>query len=230
MDGFDWTSLGWTSLDWILVAVLALSALLGLWRGFIGVIASLAAWVLAGWAALRFGGDLALLLPSDGQPGPGQLLAGYVLAFIAVLLLVGVVGWVVRKMLHSVGLSGIDRFLGFVLGLLRGAIIACLLVLLMGLTPLPSYPDWQRSQLVPVFVPGAQWLRSLLPDWVAERVELLQETSKLVIPVPQPVQPQPVQPRVLPAPVPMPEPEPETEPEPPSAGPATIPQRTPLSA
>ena len=52
-----------TATDWLLLAVILASALLGLFRGFIGVLASLAAWVLAAWAAFRFG---APVRPSRG--------------------------------------------------------------------------------------------------------------------------------------------------------------------
>ncbi|MFC3550243.1 CvpA family protein [Lysobacter cavernae] len=160
------------ALDWVLLAVVAVSALFGLMRGFIGVLASLAAWVLAAWAAFRYGANVALLLASDGVPGTGELFAGYALSFIGVLLVVGLVGWVVRKMVQSVGLSGLDRLLGLVLGLARGAFVACALLLVLGLTAMPREPQWQRSTVVPVFVPGAQWLRGWLPDWVAEQVDL----------------------------------------------------------
>ena len=169
--------------DWVLLAVVAASALFGLMRGFVGVLASLAAWVLAGWAAFRFGAQVALVLAGDGDAGPGELLAGYALSFIGVLIVVGLVGWLVRKLVQSVGLSGLDRLLGLALGLARGAFVACALVLLLGLTAMPREPQWQRSQVVPVFVPGAQWLRTWLPDWVAAQVDL--DGHEEALPAPQ---------------------------------------------
>lgn len=161
-----------TATDWVLLAVVAVSALFGLMRGFIGVLASLAAWVLAGWAAFHFGAGVAVVIAGGSQPGPSQLFGGYVLSFLVVLIVVGLVGWGVRTVIRSIGLSGIDRFLGFVLGLVRGGFIACVLVLLLGFTQLPQAPDWQRSWTVPIFRPGAQWLRGWLPDWAAVQVAL----------------------------------------------------------
>lgn len=160
------------AVDWVLLAVVAVSALLGLMRGFVGVLASLVAWVLAGWAAFRFGAQLALMLAGDGEPGAGELLAGYTLSFIGVMVVVGLVGWLVRKAVQSAGLSGLDRTLGLALGLARGAFVACALVLVLGLTGMPREAQWQRSQVVPVFVPGARWLRGWLPEWVAAQVDL----------------------------------------------------------
>lgn len=161
-----------TVTDLLLLAVIGVSALLGVMRGLIGVLASLLAWVLAAWAAFQFGARVALLLAGEGEPGPGQLLAGYGLSFLVVLLFVGAVGWLVRKLVHSVGLSGMDRALGFALGLARGGLVACLMVLMMGFTALPREPEWRQSQVVPVLLPGAQWLRGWLPGWAAQRVDL----------------------------------------------------------
>src|SRR5688572_16638785 len=160
------------AVDWVLLAIIAVSALFGLMRGFVGVLASLVALVLAGWAAFRFGAQLALMLSGDGEPGAGELLAGYALSFIGVMVVVGLVGWLVRKAVQSAGLSGLDRTLGLALGLARGAFVACALVLVLGLTGMPREAQWQRSQVVPVFVPGAQWLRGWLPEWVAAQVDL----------------------------------------------------------
>ena len=153
--------------DWILLAVVALSAGLGMMRGFIGVLASLAAWVLAAWAAFRFGARLAVVLAGGAEPGPSELLGGYAISFLVVLVVVGLVGWGVRKLVHGVGLSGVDRFLGLALGLARGAFVACALVLLMGFTALPQDADWRHSTTVRVFLPGALLMRTWLPDWAA---------------------------------------------------------------
>lgn len=160
------------AIDWVLIGLVAGSALFGLMRGLIGVLASLAAWVLAGWAAFQFGAQVALLLASDGEPSAGHLFAGYALAFIVVMVVVGLVGWMLRKLVHSVGLSGVDRMLGFVLGIARGGVVACALLLLLGLTELPREPSWQESRVIPLMVPGAERMRLWLPDWVAAQVDL----------------------------------------------------------
>lgn len=158
-------------LDLVLLAIIATSALLGLLRGFVGVLASILAWVLASWVAFRHGAQVALLISDDGRPTLTELFGGYALCFVAVLVLVGLVGWVVGKLVRGIGLSALDRLLGFGLGLLRGGFVACALLLLLGFTRAPREPAWQRSQVVPVLLPGALWLRGWLPDWVAERID-----------------------------------------------------------
>ena len=158
-------------IDLVLLAVVAASALLGAVRGLVGVIASLLAWFGAGWFAFRYGAEMAFLFSSDGQPGATELLGAYAVSFIAVLLLVSLVGWVVRKLVHSVGLSGVDRALGLILGLVRGVLVACMLVLLMAFSSLPQDPAWSRSRAVPALVPAAQWIARWLPDWAVEELD-----------------------------------------------------------
>ena len=76
-----------TSLDLVLLAIVAVSALFGLMRGLVGTVVSLLAWGLAGWMAFHHGSDIALLMARHGPPTPADLLAGYALAFIGVLVL-----------------------------------------------------------------------------------------------------------------------------------------------
>ena len=158
-------------IDWVLLAIVAVSALFGLMRGFIGVAVSLAAWMLAGWAAFRFGADVAHFFAPQGEPGMSHVLGGYALSFLVVLVVVGLVGWLMRLLIKSAGLSGLDRSFGLALGLVRGGFVACALVLLMGLTTLPREASWHASPVIPVLVPGARWMASWLPAWVQARVD-----------------------------------------------------------
>lgn len=160
-----------SGIDWVLLAIVVLSALTGLVSGFVGVLVSLLGWVLAAWVAFHFGAQLGVLLAAGGEPGTGQVLAGYALSFFGVLVVAGLLGWIVRKLVHSVGLSGLDRVFGLVLGAARGVLVACAAVLLLGLTSMPRDPAWQASVAVPLLVPGAQWLGRWLPGWVAQQVD-----------------------------------------------------------
>ncbi|MEP6632613.1 MAG: CvpA family protein [Luteimonas sp.] len=157
--------------DLVLLAVIAVSALAGLMRGFIGVLASLVAWILGGWVAFRFGAHVAAWIAGNDRPSAGELFAGYGLSFIGVMVVVGLVAWAVRKLVSAVGLSSVDRALGLAIGIVRGGFVACLLVLLMGFTSMPRDNDWRQSRVVPVLLPGAQWLRGWLPEWAAGELD-----------------------------------------------------------
>ena len=152
-------------IDIVLLIVIGGSILLGLIRGLVGTLVSTVAWLLAGWVTFRFGREVAFWLSDDGTPTLTELFGGYALSFVTVMVAVTLIGALARSLVQSVGLSGVDRLLGAGLGLLRGAFLACLLVLLLGFTPLPREPAWQGSTVLPLLMPGAQWMRSQLPDW-----------------------------------------------------------------
>jgi membrane protein required for colicin V production len=152
-------------IDLVLLIIIGASILLGLLRGLVGTLVSTIAWLLAGWVTFQFGRELAFWLSDDGTPTMTELFGGYALSFVSVMVVVTLIGALIRSMVHSVGLSGLDRLLGGGLGLLRGAFLACLLVLLLGFTPLPREPSWRESAVLPLLVPGAHWMRAKLPDW-----------------------------------------------------------------
>nr|WP_298125281.1 CvpA family protein [uncultured Pseudoxanthomonas sp.] len=160
-----------SALDLTLLAIVGVSTLFGAMRGFISALASMVAWLLAGWVAFHYGGDAAHWLSSDGQPSASELLGGYALSFIGVMIFVGLTGWAIRHLVKSVGLSGLDRVLGLALGLARGAFVACIVLLLAAFTDLPREPEWKRSSVVPMLLPGAQWLSQWLPEWTVQELD-----------------------------------------------------------
>lgn len=156
-----------TDVDLVLLAIIGISALLGLWRGLVRVLVSLAAWLLGGIAASLFGADVAQFFAGAAAPRAVHLVAGYGASFTVVFMLVVALGWVVRRLVQSIGLSGVDRLLGLAFGVVRGGLVACLLVVVMGFTSFPQRPGWRDSQLLPLLLPGAQWASARLPDWAA---------------------------------------------------------------
>lgn len=158
-----------SAVDWIFLAIIGVSALFGLMRGFVGVFASLIAWVLAAWTAFRFGGAIGAWLAAPAAPGAGALFAGYALGFVGVLVVVGLLSMLIRRALQTAGLSGVDRWLGLVFGTARGVFIASALVLLLSFTPVPRGAQWQQSALAPLLEPMAGAMRDWLPAWASAR-------------------------------------------------------------
>jgi membrane protein required for colicin V production len=93
-----------------------------------------------------------------------RLIVGFVVLFLVTLLLGGLVSYTVGKLVDKTGLSGTDRVVGVVFGLLRGVAIVAVLVLLAGLTPLPKDPWWSESLLLPRFVDLAVIIHGLIPE------------------------------------------------------------------
>ncbi|HBK45178.1 MAG TPA: colicin V synthesis protein [Xanthomonadaceae bacterium] len=152
-------------IDLILLVVIGVSALLGLLRGFIGIVVGTLSWLLAGWATFQFGGAAGFWLAKGAAPSMTQSLSGYVLMFVGVLVTVAAIGMVVRAGVQAVRLNGTDRMLGFALGAVRGAFFACVLALLGSFTPLTAEPAWRQSLVLPLLQPGVGWMRAQLPDW-----------------------------------------------------------------
>jgi len=165
-------------IDLVLLGVIGLSALLGLFRGFIGIVVGTLSWLLAVWLSFLFGGAAADWLAQGQHPGLSHYLGGYGGVFVVVFAAVALVGWLIRAAVNAVRLGGLDRIAGFGLGALRGVVLACVLVLLMGYSSLPQEAAWRQSQVVPWLAPGAQWMRAQLPDWSVPVTDL----GKLALP------------------------------------------------
>ncbi|MEP6483017.1 MAG: CvpA family protein [Rudaea sp.] len=157
--------------DYCIIAALALSVLMGLWRGFIGEAIALLCWILAFWVAWTFGAQLAAQFTAITLPS-ARLLLGYAICFVGVLIAGALVGFLMRKLVAGSGLSGSDRMLGMVFGLIRGLAIVTIAVLILKFTPLPQDPWWKQSQLLPTFENAARWLSTRLPPDVAHYLDL----------------------------------------------------------
>lgn len=153
--------------DGVLLAILLLSAVVGLWRGLVYEVLSVAAWVAAFVVAQAYAGVVAGLLPMGDASPALRLAAGFALTFIATAFAGGLVAWTVKRMVSAVGLRPIDRVLGGAFGLLRGAVILLALAVVVDMTPLHSNEQWKASLVAQVLADGLHTLKPLLPPSVA---------------------------------------------------------------
>jgi len=144
---------GWVDIG--LLAFLAVSVVVGLMRGFVFELLS-----LAGWLAAYLAG---LWLTPECQPyihigDPGSSLsygATFAIVFIVALVLWSLGARLVRALIRATPLSAIDRLFGAGFGLLRGVVVLAVVVAMVGMSPWAKSVAWQRSQ-------GAVWLNALL--------------------------------------------------------------------
>lgn len=151
-------------IDVILLAFIALSTLLGFFRGFVGIVVGTLSWVVGGWAAFQFGPAAARWFAAPRAPEMLHLFGGYITVFVASLVAISLIGMLLRGGLRMTMLGGVDRMLGGGLGVLRGALIAAVLLLIGDMTPLRSKPEWQQSYLRPALQPVVGWMTAQLPD------------------------------------------------------------------
>lgn len=158
--------------DIAILAVLALSTLFGLMRGFITEVLSLVCWVAAFWVAWAFGDQVAQLYGGWLADPTARVVAGYVTCFAGVLIAGALVGWMLRTLVKVGGLSGGDRVLGMLFGLARGLLLVTFVVLMLSFTTAPRDAAWWRqSMLLPAFSNGAGWFARQLPPEVRRYVE-----------------------------------------------------------
>ena len=142
--------LGWV--DIALLAVFLLSALVGLWRGFIFEIVSLLGWVVAFILANTLGPLLADYIPVGDNHNPQLgLWIAYVAVFVLVLLLCTLFARMLRALIAATPLSFIDHLLGGAFGVVRGAVILVAVGMLVTLSPYADSTPWKNSH-------GSLWL------------------------------------------------------------------------
>ncbi|HEY1795626.1 MAG TPA: CvpA family protein [Stellaceae bacterium] len=172
-------------LDLGVLAVIVLSAVFAFARGFVREALSIVAWVTAGAVTLYgFKAVYAIIDPMVHNPLLSQLIAGFGL-FIGTLIVMTILTGIVARSVRSSALSPIDRTLGFIFGLLRGAFIVSLAYLVLDISLTPNdRPGWIReAKSSPYLQQGADLLRSVLPDSLKSKVgDAADQTIRTVSP------------------------------------------------
>src|SRR5260221_4404169 len=153
-------------LDLAVIGIVALSASFAFARGFGREAPAIIGWVGAGAITLYgFNWVYGQIEPRIHDRLLSQLGAGFGLFVISLILLTILTGLVLRTVRAS-GLSPIDRTLGFIFGLARGAFLVCLAYLLLVVSVQPNdWPAWIReAQSEPYLHEGADVLRGFLPE------------------------------------------------------------------
>lgn len=156
--------------DWVLLALLVLSVLLGLWRGLVFEVLSVAGWVAAFVLAQAWADDVVPWLPVERLAPPLQVAIGFALVFVAIAFLGGLIAWLVQKFVASVGLRPVDRVLGGAFGLLRGAIILLAIALVITVTQMQNAQWWSGSPTAGVLSSTLHSVKPLLPDPLARHI------------------------------------------------------------
>src|SRR5689334_15654674 len=155
-----------TWLDIILIAVMLISALLAMIRGFMREVLSIAAWVIAAGVTLY---SYTKLLPFAKTYFNNDIVSVAVVVagtFIATLLVVSMITVRFSDMVLDSRVGALDRSMGFVFGLGRGLVIVVVAFLFFAwLVPDRSQPEWVRGAKSRVVLQGTgDWLMSMLPD------------------------------------------------------------------
>ncbi len=156
--------------DYVVIGIVALSLMLGLWRGVVSEMMALVAWVAGFMAALEFGAQSGQLVFAGIADPAVRALAGCALVFVAVLVAMSLVRLAVRSMVKALGLSLSDRLLGMFFGLARGVLVVMILVAVGGMTAAPQQIWWKQATLAPPLQTAVLAARPWMPDDLAKRI------------------------------------------------------------
>lgn len=153
----------WNWLDWILAAIVVVSVVAAIKRGFVQELISIAA-VVIGLVVAALGYSRAALWFDDlTKSHQISLGLGFLVLFVGVLVAGAVIALLARKLIKTAGLEWFDRFLGGVFGLVRGVLVDC--ILLLALMAFAIKPEAVRqSSLAPYVTAGTRVVALVMPE------------------------------------------------------------------
>jgi membrane protein required for colicin V production len=166
------------AVDYIILAIVLISAVMGLVRGLLREAIAVITWFLAIVFAWTFAPSLEPLLGGVLEGSPLRIWAARTIIFVGVLLVGGAISVIVTNFVRVSIFAAMDRFLGFVFGIIRGIVIVGAFTIAVQALRMDEDPSWQRSKLMPYAAGVADALRGI----VGENLERLEKT--LIQPAP----------------------------------------------
>nr|WP_187358718.1 CvpA family protein [Pseudoduganella aquatica] len=155
----------------MVIFVLIASVVISTMRGLVKEMMSLASWIVAFVVANAYGAQLAQMLPAMVPGEVVRLILAFIVLFIGVRILMGLLGMAVDALIKAGGLSLADRGLGGLFGLGRGLVIVLAAVILCGMTTIPQQDFWKNALLSPLAETGARTVKPFLPAAFAQHVQ-----------------------------------------------------------
>ncbi|MFT4266233.1 MAG: CvpA family protein [Xenophilus sp.] len=153
--------------DWIAVALIGVSMLLGLWRGLVFEVITLAGWIAAFLFAQTFAAAVGAWLPFGDPRAPWRYAAGFVLVFVLVAFAGGLVAALTRKLVAAAGLRPVDRLLGAAFGAARAGVALLVAAVVVHILALGHELWWRESASAPWLDAALQGIKPALPEKLA---------------------------------------------------------------
>ena len=167
------------SADIVILILILLSSVIGLVRGLFKELISLVVWFAAVMLALYFSSAMGDALSGQIADESIRTVVGFFIIFLATLIVGGIVQVLVKSLISSTGLTGTDRFLGFLFGSARGVLIC--IVALIALQSFEIEADWwQESEIIPELLAFEQDVLELMGKARDVVVDVTTEVSEEV--------------------------------------------------
>ena len=159
------------AVDYIILAIILISAVMGLVRGLLREAIAVITWFLAIILAWSFGSSLEPALGGVLVGSPLRIWAARVIIFVFVLLMGGAIAIIVGHYVRVSMFAGMDKFLGFVFGIVRGVVIVGAFTIAIQALRMDEDPRWKNSRLLPFATGVADALRGVVGEKL-ERLEM----------------------------------------------------------
>ena len=159
------------AVDYIILAILIISAAMGLVRGLLREAIAVITWFLAIVLAWIYGPSLEPILGGVLVGSPLRIWAARAIIFVGVLLLGGAVSVVLGHYVRVSMFAGMDKFLGFVFGIIRGVVIVGAFTIVIQALRMDEDARWKNSKLMPYAIGVADALRGIVGEEL-ERLDL----------------------------------------------------------
>lgn len=160
--------------DWVILAILVVSSLISLKRGFVKEALSMANWVLAFIIAMTFREQLSSLLVNQITTPSVRDMVAFAILFAATLVVGAMVNYLIGELVRMTGLSGTDRLFGMIFGMVRGfVVVMAILLVVPGLVPINEDPWWRESALIPHLMEFEGWCRTAAHEFTSAIGNLL---------------------------------------------------------
>ena len=159
------------AVDYIILAILIISSVMGLVRGLLRESIAVITWFLAIVLAWSFAPSLEHLLGGVLEGSPMRIWAARAIIFVGILLLGGAVSVVLGHYVRVSMFAGMDKFLGFIFGIIRGVVIVGAFTIAIQALRMDEDPRWKNSRLMPYAIGVANALRGIVGEEL-ERLDL----------------------------------------------------------
>lgn len=149
-------------IDYVIIAIISLSSVISLVRGFVREVLSVLAWIVALWLSISWAEPFKAWASSSIPMSSGMAI---LILLVASLLVLSIINFFFA-MLFQARARPLDRLFGIGFGLFRGALVVVILIVLIRYFSLDNALWYQSSMLLPWFTPWSDWLQS----WIAEQL------------------------------------------------------------
>jgi len=151
-------------IDYIFIAIIGLSMVLSLWRGFVHEVISLLGLVAAFFIASRLSGQSGDFLGQWITNGTVADIAGFAMVFVVVMIVAGLLGALISRLVDVAALTATDRTLGVFFGAARGIGLIALCFLVYTSYTKPDASWLKESKLSPYAIELGEMLGELIPQ------------------------------------------------------------------